>query len=97
MHPENLLPLLRVLPLFVLIVIGLGAYLWFERGREKRQRRRRAERAKSYWLAEMAYRARLRAREWLSGTKTRRLTYQGPPLSPEKSAPRKLKRGKQPR
>lgn len=92
MHPENLLPLLRLLPLFVVMAAALGGYLWVERGRSKRDRRRGIQQTKSYWMAEFAHRARMRTKEWLSGTKTRRLTYQGPPLAPKASDLPKSKR-----
>ena len=47
MHPENLLPLLRLLPLFVLVAAALGGYLWVERGRSRRDRRRGIQQTKS--------------------------------------------------
>jgi hypothetical protein len=80
MHFGNLAPLLRLLPLLSSMVAALGGILWSERGRSKRRRRRHAERKKRYTAAELAYRARIWAQEWLRGLRTPRLTYQGPPL-----------------
>jgi hypothetical protein len=91
MHPENLLPLIRLWPLVLVMVIGVGAFVWFESGRRKRDAQRMIQREKSYWQREMAYRVSMRVKTWLNRTKTPRLTYQGPPLS---SQPPKLRRRK---
>ncbi|MGZ3171826.1 MAG: hypothetical protein ACXWJC_01925, partial [Croceibacterium sp.] len=74
MHLENLAPLLRLWPLFVFLAAGFVASYRYESGRRARDQRRVLERDRKYWLAEFAYRARLRAREWLTRTKTPRLT-----------------------
>ncbi len=86
MHLDNLSPLLRLWPLVVILTAGLLAFYLFESGRRARDQRRILERDRKYWLAEFAYRARMRAREWLTRTKTPRLTYQGPPID-ESSKP----------
>lgn len=88
MHLENLAPLLGLLPLLVLFLLGLGGYLLFERARRRQEVVQANERERRYWLAEFAYRARLRAKEWVTRTKTPRLTYQGPPLEPRPKAKR---------
>ena len=91
MHLENLLPLVKVAPLFVLLALALGGYLWFERARRKRDHLRMVQREQNYWKREKAYRARMRVMEWLGRTKTLRLTYDGSPLS---SRAPKTSRGK---
>jgi hypothetical protein len=93
MHLDNLAPLLVIWPLLILLPAGLAAYIWLERGRRRRDERRHEELERKYWIAELAYRARLRAREWFVRTKTPRLTYQGPSLAPDRRA-RKPKRRK---
>ncbi|MGZ3173354.1 MAG: hypothetical protein ACXWJC_09915, partial [Croceibacterium sp.] len=64
----------------------------YESGRRARDQRRVLERDRKYWLAEFAYRARLRAREWLTRTKTPRLTYQGPPIEDQARRPKARRR-----
>jgi hypothetical protein len=91
MHPENLLPLIGLWPLVVVMVVGFGAFLRFEGSRRKRDEQRMIHRERNYWKREMAYRVRMRVKDWLSRTKTPRLTYQGPPLS---SQPPKVRRRK---
>jgi hypothetical protein len=88
MHFGNLAPLLRLLPLFGMMVAALGGFLGSERRRSKRRRRRHAEREKRYRAAELAYRAKMWVKEWLSGLRTPRLTYQGPPLAHDTPASR---------
>lgn len=92
MHLENLAPLLGLWPLFVLLLIGIAVLVWFERGRDRRDMRQADLRNRRYWAAEYAYRARLRAKAWLTGTKTPRLTYHDPALADK--APAKRKRRK---
>jgi hypothetical protein len=89
MHLENLAPLLKLWPLALVLLIGLAAWVWVERGRHRREMRQAVLRDRRYWAAEFAYRARLRAKEWLTGTRTPRLTYQGPPLAERRDPPRK--------
>jgi hypothetical protein len=91
MHPENLLPLIRLLPLALVLAAGLAAFLWFERTRRKRDERRMIQREANYWKREMAYRVRMRVMDWLSRTKTPRLTYQGPPLTSQRPKVRRRK------
>jgi hypothetical protein len=90
MHLDNLLPLLRLWPLFVLLVAGLVGYLWLASGRLRQEKRRHDAQERRYRVAEIAYRARMRVKDWLTGTKTPRLTYQGPPIEP-KAKPRRRK------
>ena len=82
MHLDNLLPLLRLWPLFALLIAGLVGYLWLASGRLRQEKRRHDAQERRYRVAEMAYRARMRVKDWLTGTRTPRLTYQGPPLEP---------------
>jgi hypothetical protein len=91
MHLENLAPLIALLPLVALLLLALGGFLLFDGGRRRRQVRRADDRERRYWMAELAYRARLRAKDWVTRTKTPRLTYQGPPLSeqPQEKAKRR--------
>jgi hypothetical protein len=89
MHLSNLAPLAGVLPLLVLALLTLGAYLVVERVRRGHRVLQAEEADRRYWLAELAYRARMRAKEWVSRTKTPRLTYQGPPLAPPPKARRR--------
>lgn len=92
MHLENLAPLLRLWPLFVLLAAGFVAFYLYESRRRARDQRRVLERDRKYWLAEFAYRARLRAREWLTRTKTPRITYQGPPIDSPARRPKARRR-----
>jgi hypothetical protein len=92
MHLDNLAPLLRLWPLFALLVAGLLGYLWLASGRLRQEKRRHDSQERRYRGAEIAYRARMRVKDWLTGTRTRRLTYQGPPLEPK--APLKQRRRK---
>jgi hypothetical protein len=85
MHLANLAPLLRLWPLFVLLLAGLAGYLWLAGGRRRGDQRRHAEQERRYRLAELAYRGRMRVKDWLTRTKTPRLTHQGPPIEPDPS------------
>ena len=80
MYLDNLAPLLHLWPLLPLLVIAVAAMLWQGGGRRRGGERDLAERDRLYWAAEFTYRARMRAKEWLTRTKTPRLTYQGPPI-----------------
>ena len=80
MHLENLVPLMPLWPLVALLLAGLGMMFWHGGCRRRGEARQKVDRDRRYWAAEFAYRARMRAKEWLTRTKTPRLTYQGPPL-----------------
>jgi len=81
MHLENLLPLLAYWPIAAALAVLLGGLLFMERRHRMRERLRATANERRYWIAEMAYRARMRAREWLSGTRTLRITYQAAPAA----------------
>jgi hypothetical protein len=89
MHLENFARLVVFLPLFAFALLVLGSLLVFEKVRQRRQLRAANERQRRYWVAEFAYRARLRAKEWVTRTKTPRLTYQGPPLAEQPKTKRR--------
>ena len=91
MHLHNLAPLLRLWPLFILLLAGFGGYLWLTSGRRRVDERRYAEQERRYRVAELAYRARMRVKDWLTGTKTPRLTYQGPAIQPDTRKRRRRK------
>jgi hypothetical protein len=92
MHLDNLLPLLRLWPLFALLLGGLAGYLWVAGGRLRRDARRHSEQERRYRIAELAYRGRMWVKDWLSRTRTPRLTYQGPPLDPDRGRPGRRRR-----
>jgi hypothetical protein len=92
MHLDNLAPLLRLWPLLVLLLAGIGGYVWVAGSRLRRDARRHAEQERRYRIAELAYRGRMRVKQWLSRTKTPRLTYQGPPLDPDRGTPQRRPR-----
>jgi hypothetical protein len=92
MHLDNLAPLLSLWPLFALLLAGLGGYLWLTSGRRRRDVRRHSEQERRYRIAELAYRGRMRVKDWLSRTKTPRLTYRGPPIEPDGGPPERSRR-----
>lgn len=94
MHFENLGPLLILWPLVVALAASLAGFVYFERSRRTRASREGEERVRRYWIAEYAYRAKMKASEWIFGARTPRLTYQGPPLGGPAPARSKAKRRK---
>jgi hypothetical protein len=92
MHLDNLAPLLRLWPLFVLLLAGLAGFVWLARGRRRVDERRHAEQDRRYRVAELAYRARMRVKDWLIRTKVPRLTYQGSPIEPAAGSRKRRRR-----
>lgn len=91
MHLDNLAPLLRLWPLAVLLAVTAVAYFWLSGNQHRRDKRRHSEQERRYRFAELAHRGRMRVRDWLSRTKTPRITYQGPPIErdPAKASERR--------